>query len=204
MSLTEDTTEESWEDEGGAIKADEELLSQEDSSLKEFVEFLVKHLVNRPDEVQINEIAGEQTVVFELRVGEGDMGRVIGRRGQTAISLRILLTVAAAKQGKRFVLEILEDETEKAIEEIRTNIYVGNLSSDVSEEDLRQAFEAFGQIATVTIIKDKFSGESRGFGFVEMPSKNEAQSAIDGLNGKDLKGQSLKVNEARPRSERKN
>ncbi len=201
MSLTEDTVEESWENEGGFIKTDEKLLSQEDSSLKEFVEFLVKHLVNRPDEVQINEIAGEQTVVFELRVGEGDMGRVIGRRGQTAISLRILLTVAAAKQGKRFVLEILEDETEKAIEEIRMNIYVGNLSSDVSEEDLRHAFEAFGQIATVTIIKDKFSGESRGFGFVEMPSKNEAQSAIDGLNGKDLKGQSLKVNEARPRSE---
>ena len=81
------------------------------------------------------------------------------------------------------------------------NIYVGNLSSDVSEEDLRQAFEAFGQIASVTVIKDKFSGESRGFGFVEMPSKNEAQSAIDGLNGKDLKGQSLNVNEARPRSE---
>ena len=201
MSLTEDTVEESWENEGGFIKTDEKLLAQEVSSLKEFVEFLVKHLVNRPDEVRVNEIVGEQTVVFELRVGEGDMGRVIGRRGQTAISLRILLTVAAAKQGKRFVLEILEDETEKAIEEIRMNIYVGNLSSDVSEEDLRHAFEAFGQIATVTIIKDKFSGESRGFGFVEMPSKNEAQSAIDGLNGKDLKGQSLKVNEARPRSE---
>ncbi|MGB6650415.1 MAG: RNA-binding protein [Bacteroidota bacterium] len=81
------------------------------------------------------------------------------------------------------------------------NIYVGNLSRDVSEEDLRQAFEAFGQIATATIIKDKFSGESRGFGFVEMPSKTEAQSAIDGLNGKDLKGQSLNVNEARPRTE---
>ncbi|MGB2958752.1 MAG: RNA-binding protein, partial [Bacteroidota bacterium] len=59
----------------------------------------------------------------------------------------------------------------------------------------------FGQIATATIIKDKFSGESRGFGFVEMPSKTEAQSAIDGLNGKDLKGQSLNVNEARPRTE---
>ena len=81
------------------------------------------------------------------------------------------------------------------------NIYVGNLSRDVSEEDLQQAFEAFGQIATVNIIKDKFSGEPRGFGFVEMPSKAEAQSAIDGLNGKDLKGQSLNVNEARPRSE---
>jgi RNA recognition motif-containing protein len=81
------------------------------------------------------------------------------------------------------------------------NIYVGNLSSDISEEDLRQAFEAFGQIASVNIIKDKFSSESRGFGFVEMPSKNEAQAAIDGLNGKDLKGQSLNVNEARPRSD---
>jgi RNA recognition motif-containing protein len=83
------------------------------------------------------------------------------------------------------------------------NIYVGNLSRDVSEEDLRQAFEAFGQIESVNIIKDKFSGEPRGFGFVEMPSKTEAQSAIDGLNGKDLKGQSLNVNEARPRSEAK-
>ena len=81
------------------------------------------------------------------------------------------------------------------------NIYFGNLSSDVSEEDLRQAVEAFGQIESLTIIKDKFSGESRGFGFVEMPSKDEAQSAIDGLNGKELKGQTLKVNEARPRSE---
>jgi cold-inducible RNA-binding protein len=83
------------------------------------------------------------------------------------------------------------------------NIYVGNLSSDVSEDDLQQAFKAFGQIATVTIIKDKFSGESRGFGFVEMPSKDEAQAAIEGLNGKDLKGQSLNVNEARPRAERR-
>jgi len=81
------------------------------------------------------------------------------------------------------------------------NIYVGNLSGDVSDEDLRQAFEAFGQVASATVIKDKFSGESRGFGFVEMPSKNEAHLAIEGLNGKDLKGQSLNVNEARPRTE---
>lgn len=83
------------------------------------------------------------------------------------------------------------------------NIYVGNLASDISEDDLRQAFEAFGQIESVNVIKDKFSGESRGFGFVEMVSKEEAQSAIDGLNGKDLKGQSLNVNEARPRSEKR-
>ena len=81
------------------------------------------------------------------------------------------------------------------------NIYVGNLSRDVTEEDLRQSFEAFGKVASVTIIKDKFSGESRGFGFVEMPAKDEAQSAITGMNGKDLKGRNLNVNEARPRPE---
>ena len=81
------------------------------------------------------------------------------------------------------------------------NIYVGNLSRKVTEEDLRQAFEAFGQVASATIIKDKFSGESRGFGFVEMPTKAEAQSAIKDLNGKELKGQVLNVNEARPRPE---
>ncbi len=83
--------------------------------MKEFVEFIIKHLVDKPDEVQVNEIVGERTVVYELRVGEGDMGKVIGRRGQTVRALRILLTAAAAKQGKRSVLEILEDKTEKAI-----------------------------------------------------------------------------------------
>ena len=81
------------------------------------------------------------------------------------------------------------------------NIYVGNLSRDVTDDDLKEAFEAFGQIASVNIIKDKFSGEPRGFGFVEMPSKDEAQLAINGLNGKDLKGQSINVNEARPRTQ---
>ena len=81
------------------------------------------------------------------------------------------------------------------------NIYVGNLSRDVTEEDLRQAFAAFGEVATVSIVKDKFSGEPRGFGFVEMPAKAEAQAAIAGLNGKDLKGRNLSVNEARPRPE---
>ena len=79
------------------------------------------------------------------------------------------------------------------------NIYVGNLSRELSEQELRQAFEAFGKVATVTIVKDKFSGEARGFGFVEMPTQAEAQAAITGLNGKDLKGRALTVNEARPR-----
>jgi cold-inducible RNA-binding protein len=81
------------------------------------------------------------------------------------------------------------------------NIYVGNLSFEVTEDDLMQTFSAHGQVATVNIIKDKFSGESRGFGFVEMPSKDEAQAAIAGLNGTDLKGRSITVNEARPRAE---
>ena len=80
-------------------------------------------------------------------------------------------------------------------------IYVGNLSYEVTEEDLRLALEEFGQVESATIIKDKYSGQSKGFGFVEMASKAEGQSAIDGLNGKELKGRALKVNEARPRTE---
>ena len=83
------------------------------------------------------------------------------------------------------------------------NIYVGNLSHEVTEEDLREAFEAFGQVESVAIIKDKFTGESRGFGFVEMPAKAEAQAAIADLNEKELKGRALNVNEARPREDRK-
>jgi RNA recognition motif-containing protein len=82
------------------------------------------------------------------------------------------------------------------------NIYVGNLSFTVTEADLREAFGAHGTVQTASIIKDKFSGESRGFGFVEMPNREEAQKAIAALNGKDLKGRSLKVNEAQPRAER--
>ncbi len=81
------------------------------------------------------------------------------------------------------------------------NIYVGNLSREATEADVREAFQAFGQVDTVTLIKDKFSGEPRGFGFVEMPLKTEAESAIAGLNGKELKGRPLTVNEARPRAE---
>lgn len=81
------------------------------------------------------------------------------------------------------------------------NIYVGNLPRDITEEDLRQAFGAFGQVTTVNILKDKFSGEIRGFGFVEMPTRSEAEAAMNGLNGKELKGRTLIVNEARPRPE---
>jgi RNA recognition motif-containing protein len=82
------------------------------------------------------------------------------------------------------------------------NIYVGNISRTATEQDIREAFQAFGEISSVAIIKDKFSGESRGFGFVEMPNKDEGEKAIAALNGKDFKGRSLTVNEARPRTDR--
>ena len=81
------------------------------------------------------------------------------------------------------------------------NIYVGNLSFEVIDDDLRQAFEEFGAVESATVIMDKFSGRSRGFGFVEMSTDEEAQTAISGLDGSDLKGRNLKVNEARPRND---
>ena len=80
------------------------------------------------------------------------------------------------------------------------NIYVGNLSFKASEADLSQAFAAFGQVSSVAIIKDQATGKSRGFAFVEMPNNAEGQAAIAGLNGKDLMGRQLMINEARPRT----
>ena len=81
-------------------------------------------------------------------------------------------------------------------------IYVGNLSYEVTEDDLRQAFAAFGPVESVAIIKDRSTGQSKGFGFVEMPSKEEGQAAITGMNGKEIKGRTLNVNEALPRTEK--
>jgi RNA recognition motif-containing protein len=81
------------------------------------------------------------------------------------------------------------------------NIFIGNLSYNVTEDDLRKAFETFGQVASATVIKNKQSGRSKGFGFVEMPVQAEAQSAIEVLNGKALKGRTITVNEARPRAD---
>jgi RNA recognition motif-containing protein len=82
------------------------------------------------------------------------------------------------------------------------NIYVGNLSYETTEDDLRRAFEAYGQVTSASIIKDKYSGESRGFGFVEMSNKAEGEQAIEALNGTDLHGRNLTVNEAKPREDR--
>jgi RNA recognition motif-containing protein len=81
------------------------------------------------------------------------------------------------------------------------NIYIGNLSFDAGESDVKALFEAYGQVASVSIIEDKFTGKPRGFAFAEMPVEAEAQAAIAALNGKDLKGRPLTVNEARPRTE---
>ena len=82
------------------------------------------------------------------------------------------------------------------------NIYVGNLSWDTTDSELQQLFEAHGKVDTVNIIKDKYSGRSRGFGFVEMPNDAEAQAAIQALNGTTLAGRDLKVNVAKPREDR--
>jgi cold-inducible RNA-binding protein len=80
-------------------------------------------------------------------------------------------------------------------------IYVGNLSYEVTEEDLRQEFEAFGEVTSVSVITDKYSGRPKGFAFVEMATKSEAEAAISGLNGKTLKERTIMVNEARPRTD---
>ncbi len=80
------------------------------------------------------------------------------------------------------------------------NIYVGNLSYDVTDEMIRKTFESFGEVTSAKVIKDKYSGQSRGFGFVEMPEQSQAQAAIGSLHGKDLQGKQISVSEARPRT----
>jgi len=81
------------------------------------------------------------------------------------------------------------------------NIYIGNLAWGVTDENLKQAFEKFGEVARATVIMDRFSGKSKGFGFVEMPDKDKAAEAIKGMDGKDLMGRSVRVNEAKPRAD---
>jgi len=83
------------------------------------------------------------------------------------------------------------------------NIYVGNLSYDATDEMIKQAFESFGEETSARVIKDKYTGQSRGFGFVEMPGEAQAQTAIKSLNGKELLGKQMSVNEARARTDQK-
>ena len=82
------------------------------------------------------------------------------------------------------------------------NIYVGNLPYSVTDDDLKEAFGEFGEVSSVTLISDKFSGQSKGFGFVEMPNNSEADAAIKGLNETPFKGRNIKVNQAKPREDR--
>jgi RNA recognition motif-containing protein len=82
------------------------------------------------------------------------------------------------------------------------NIYVGNLSYGVTQDDLRETFAAYGQVEAANLITDKFTGESKGFGFVEMPNNSEADAAIKALNEQQLKGRAMRVNQAKPRGER--
>ena len=83
------------------------------------------------------------------------------------------------------------------------NIYVGNLAFTASEDDVRQLFEQYGAVDKVSLITDRETGRARGFGFIDMPDSRAAQSAIQGLNGKDLKGRAVTVNEAKPRAPRR-
>ena len=81
------------------------------------------------------------------------------------------------------------------------NVYVGNLNYDLSEDELKQAFEEFGEVTSAKIISDRYSGRSKGFGFVEMSSDDEAKTAIEALSGKELNGRTMVVNEARPKTQ---
>jgi RNA recognition motif-containing protein len=91
-------------------------------------------------------------------------------------------------------------ESTKETKEKTMNIYVGNLSFEVTDDDLRQLFSAHGEVESASVVKDRFSGESRGFGFIEMPAKKDADAAIAGLNGTDVKGRTITVNEAKPKA----
>jgi RNA recognition motif-containing protein len=92
------------------------------------------------------------------------------------------------------------NESNRKIRRLIVNIYVGNLSSNATDEANREAFESFGEVTSARIIKDKYTGESRGFGFVEMLEQTQAQAAIRSLNGKEFLGKQLSVNEAHPRA----
>jgi len=121
--------------------------------------------------------------------------------------LRPLTLGDIASSGRNVVYAVNSGENsvlngkERDIKEVKVNIYAGNLSHELTEEELQEAFKEFGEVTSARIITDRYSGVSRGFGFVEMASKSEAEAAIAGLNGRELKGRALTVNEARPRTE---
>jgi cold-inducible RNA-binding protein len=140
--------------------------------------------------------AGQNMIIYSMVFPRnGGAGR-IKLRGAEALKGDILLSFIATDFFPGVPGIPREDPSSK---ETSMNIYVGNLSFTVTEQDLRAAFEVYGTVEKAAIITDKMTGQPRGFGFVEMPNKDEAVKAISGLNGKDLKGRNLKVNEAQPR-----
>jgi RNA recognition motif-containing protein len=100
------------------------------------------------------------------------------------------------------LIEALRIRRKTARESVLMNIYVGNLSYTLEESELQDAFAEFGEVSSVKILTDRETGRSRGFGFVEMPNQAEGEAAVAQLNGKDVGGRALRVNEARPREER--
>ena len=109
--------------------------------------------------------------------------------------------------SKKFLCLVFFDSAElnqrtNLIERVMMNIYVGNLPYSVTDADLREAFSRFGEVSQVNLITDKFSGQSKGFGFVEMDNNSEADAAIKALNDTDMNGRTMKVNQAKPKSDR--
>jgi RNA recognition motif-containing protein len=103
------------------------------------------------------------------------------------------------QNGKGGVMAIPSNKEKKR--RTMMNIYVGNLSNDATDVTIREAFESFGEVTSARVIKDKYNGQSRGFGFIEMPAQSQALTAINSLNGKELLGKQMSVNEARPRAD---
>ena len=109
--------------------------------------------------------------------------------------------------SKKFLCLVFFDSAElnqrtNSIKRVMMNIYVGNLPYSVTDADLREAFSRFGEVSQVNLITDKFSGQSKGFGFVEMDNNSEADAAIKALNDTDMNGRTMKVNQAKPKSDR--
>jgi cold-inducible RNA-binding protein len=172
--------------------------------MKGLVKAIAKALVDNPDQVQVRMIEGEQVTLLELRVHPSDMGKVIGREGRMAKSIRTILAAAELKLGRRVTLEIVSVEPlqHEQKEPLLKKLYVGNLPFQTTEEELGNWFKQAGITpANVTLVQDRFTGQPRGFGFVEVNNDDDANRAIQSLHGQDFMGRKLVVNEARPTRE---
>jgi len=139
-----------------------------------------------------------------IKIGGGrDIGQEVTVHCGTAPKERRSQHLAGLKNLQWNGAKLLYSRNRKKPQEgrITMNIYVGNLSYEATDETIKQAFESFGEVTSARVIKDKYTGQSRGFGFVEMPGQSQAQTAIKSLNGKELLGKQISVNEARARAD---